>query len=516
MGIGHLLSRNSRVVIIDTGGGGGGGNTGATGGPGNTGATGVGNTGATGVGATGATGPPGATGASGAAATGATGATGVGNTGATGVGNTGATGAGGTTPGVTLVPAPTGVAATDTANIIAAEVARVAANGKAVFQPGTYVVNGPLAAVASRWEGNGTTLQANNNQPLVATSGTAGIFSGLTFDANRAGGKTGLAALLRAGDTQWKFVSCNFNNCVRNGVRSANSSGVTLSAVTQVGGGPAITVSLIDPTFIQAFGATTTLKVTLGGALGTATFQSSNDALSFLGTQTLFAQTQLGMPNGATVFAMETGILVTAAAGTYVLNTTYAFTVTGTSGNNNPNIEAQFENCTANQNGIIYATAGLIGNYPGGSYNAVAAAGTITTVSGNQLITGVGTAFLSLGLRSGDGLYVNGCTTVIDGNVLPKRFMVVAVLNDTQIIIDQSWLPEQSLAGRDYALSSGAGWYEDTSTGVINFTRLTGCFAESCATSFRFGGNSGPHLDMCSAHFYAINGFVLGTSGFAD
>jgi hypothetical protein len=271
---------------------------------------------------------------------------------------------------------------------------------------------------------------------------------------------------------------------------------------------------LLDPTFVQTFGSTTTLRVGIGGNRGTATLQSSSDAVSFLGTQTIFSSFQLGFPNGASTFTMETGVLVTAAADGFVPGTTYAFNTIG--GNNNANIEAQFENCTGNQCGVVFATAGLIGNYPGGTYNPIAAAGTVSTTSGSQLITGVGTAFLSFGLRSGDGFYVNGCTTVIDGIVVPKRFIVVAVLNNTQLVVDLGWTPEQNLAGRDYAASRGAMVYEDTSTGLINFTRLTSCFAISCATGFRFGGNSGPSCNMCSTTFYAINGAVLGTGGFAD
>jgi hypothetical protein len=492
-----------------------GGATGATGSSGVTGATGA--TGASLPGATGATGAVGATGAGATGSVGATGATGAGGsgaTGATGSGATGATGpAGSATPGVILVPPPTGVAVTDTANIVAAETARIAANGKMIFPPTMatpYAVNGPIAAVASRWEGNGTTLQAANNQPIVATSGVAGIFSGFTFDANRAGGRTGIAALLRSSDTQWRFVNCNFNNCVRNGVRSANSTNATLGAVVQVGPGPALTVSVIDPHFIQASGSTITLTVTLGGARGTATVQQAGG----LGTQIIFPQFQLGFPNGATSFAIEAGILVTAAADGFVPGTTYTFPIL--TGNDSINIEAQFENCTAAQCGTTYATAGLIGNYPNPTYNSTAAAGTVSTVLGNPLITGVGTAFLSLGLRAGDGFYVNGCTTIIDGLTVPKRFVILVVLNDTQIVVDAGWAPEQTLVGRDYAATSGAAVYEDTSTGEVNFTRLTGFFAESCVTSFIFGGNSGPHLDMCSAHLYAINGFVIGSGAFAD
>lgn len=126
MGIAHLLSRNSRVVIIDSGGGGGGpgstgatgpagspgGATGATGPPGTAGATGAGTPGATGATGVGAPGATGATGAGTPGATGATGAPGVGATGATGAGTagaTGATGAGGSVPGTGIVQSNAGV-----------------------------------------------------------------------------------------------------------------------------------------------------------------------------------------------------------------------------------------------------------------------------------------------------------------------------------------------------------------------------------------------------------------------
>lgn len=468
------------------------------------------------TGATGATGTNGATGATGSqGATGPVGPTGSGATGATGPqGPTGA-GGGGLT-GVFLVPAPTGVAATDTANWNTTANAALTADGTLLGQPGTYVINGPISiSDGMRWVGNGTTLRANNNNAIVSGAGTYQI-SGITFDANRDGGMTGIEAFLRSNDTQPRFVNCNFKNCVGDGVHAANiiTGTASLSAVTQTGPGPALSVSILDPNYFQGGGNTDfTLEIVTPGARGTARFQQSASGGGFANPQTIYPQTQLGLARSSTTFCLGTGILITANADGFLNGTTYAFTLNATQVSQN--VSAQFENCTFTNCGVTYATAGLIGSYSG-PYNATLVSGTVATSIGSQIVTGTGTNFMSLGLRSGDAFYISGCTTVVDGVTVPKRFVIAAVLNDFEIAVDSFYTPEQNLSGRDFAIARGGAVSEDYSTGLCNFTSLRSCFADGCAGPMRFGGNSGPKLDQCSILHYAITAFTLGSWGFAD
>jgi hypothetical protein len=86
------------------------------------------------------------------------------------------------------------------------------------------------------------------------------------------------------------------------------------SAVTQSGAGPAVTISSGTPYDY----ALMVVKITLGGARGTATFQYSTNGGTDWSDDILTAAT----------YALPTGVTIAFAAGTYVLNETYSWTDT--------------------------------------------------------------------------------------------------------------------------------------------------------------------------------------------
>ncbi len=549
----------NRVALGGLGGGGASGPTGPAGatgatGAGVTGATGptgptgsLGATGATGSGTTGATGPLGATGPAGV-----TGATGAGVTGATGplgatgpagtAGATGATGSGGFTPtgtGALIVtggtpstlalgagqaptggPTPTavgvrpvfnvktfgalGTGGDDTASFVAAEAARAAAGGLLYVPPPSvfYGISAPLVLNGSEWQGEpGLSLIKALGTPrsLVTLAGPNHIY-GVSFDARR----LGPYAAIELNDQDSLFDLCEFSGGTIAGLRAANTQGAAvISAITQTGPGPSITVTQLDPNYIElAGGPNYAIKITNAGPLGTATFQFAFDGVTFSGKdQTLFATTQIGYPAGAVQFVTSTGMLITATPGAFVLNTTYSFTATSSISNNNNVLVTK---CIAQNNGITYATAGLVGGYPSGTFFSTTAPGTITTVSGSQIVTGVGTNFMSMKAQDGDAMLINS-----------QRFQIAVVLDDTHIALDPQFTPQFSLAGIGFVLTSGGGYVEDVETGNQRMRRYPGSKALNSVMSARWVALGGPVSDSFTAFNYAITGVAIGTA-FAD
>lgn len=395
----------------------------------------------------------------------------------------------------------------DTAAFNAAEAARAAVGGHGWIPPATCIVSSMIAfGSGASWSGTPgvSTIKASATAPsVVSVTGSSGVYDGIIFDGHR---QTNHAVLL-LGATQYRFTGCQFNNALVHGVRKALASSETYGSVTQTGGGPSIAVSALDQYFSLPQGPNQCLKITTGGALGTATF-----AVSFFGcggtfgnNQTLFAKTQIGSP-ASTTFATGTGILLTASAGTYVLNTTYAFTASAVTNSNN---YVTYEHCQAYNDGIIYMTSGFEGDYgyptcasPGQTYNCVLAAGTIAVTSGNTIAIGTGTSFLTgmPGLLDGDMLRVSG-----------HRIMISAALSDTQLQLDNGNIPTFTVSGVDYGIAVGAGWSEDVDTGNQYGSLLEQCSAISCATGMRFSGLSGPTLVAPHIIYPAISALTIGT-----
>ncbi len=524
----------------------GAGATGATGVIGATGANGA--TGATGAGVTGATGPVGATGSSGATGAGATGATGAGTTGATGpAGTNGATGAtgpgGGFTPtgtGALIVtggtpstlalgvgqaptggPTPTaqGVrpvfnvktfgavgngVTDDTAAFVAAEAARSAAGGLIYVPPPSvfYGISAPLVLNGAEWQGEpGLSLIKALGTPrsLVTFAGACHLY-GISFDARR----LGPYAALEINDQNSVFELCEFSGGTISGLRATNiQAAAVIGSITQTGPGPAITITQLDPNYLSIGGPNIAVKVTTAGPLSIATFQFSVDGgVTYSGlNQTLFSATQIGFPNGGVEFITSTGLLISATAGAFVLNTVYSTTVTSTISNNN---NVLISDCLAQQCGTTYAVAALIASYPAGQFNPVLVPGTITTVGGSQIVTGVGTTFMSLKAQDGDALLINS-----------QRFQIAAVLDDTHIALDPRFTPAFSLTNLDYVITVSAGYSEDVETSNQRMRRYPGSKALACAMSARWVALGGPVSDSFTAFNYAVTGIAIGTA-FAD
>jgi hypothetical protein len=399
--------------------------------------------------------------------------------------------------------------ADDTAPMVAFEAARSANNGlgwlrnrygvSAELQLGGGVVWTGTASAA----GKSTVVAIGAIRSVCAVSQGAGRpnrFLSITWD----GGRLAKWGVLALSDSNSTFTTCQFLNCLVDGERaSLGSAPGVLSPVTQTGPGPALTVSLIDQVF-SLFGAPTVrLRVGVGGARGAATLQMSTDGGGTYGpAQTIFAATQIGYPGGVN-WATGTGVLVTAAADGFVGGTTYDFTSTIANSLNNVR---HFQQCIAQNCGFVYAGAGVLADYP---YNPVAAAGTVATVAGSNVVVGVGTQFLSFKARDGDGMRIVGLTNA-DGT--PQRLMITVVLSDTIVIVDGAAPPIQAVAATNaWSIAVGAGYWDDVETGNQLDTVLDHCSALNCATGIRVGGLGGLHMTNPVVLFPAINGISIGT-----
>jgi hypothetical protein len=400
----------------------------------------------------------------------------------------------------------------DAAAFVATEAARAAfPDAIGNIPPTVCVVKSQINfADEAVWYGSPghSTIRAGATMQAVVTESGYSTFVGIIFDGNRLANN----AVLRLNDTRSRFTACEFNGGLVDGVRSAMGGGpATISAVTHTGGGPAITVSQIDPYYLQLSGGNECLKITLGGALGAATFQISGTGCggSFSGTdQILSAKTQVGYPGGIGTFQTNSGLLLTATAGTYVLNDTYAFTATIA---NNQNNFSRFDHCAANHDGMTYASAGLIGQYGGPTYDSVSAPGTVTVSSGSQIVLGASTTWLTAmpGTIDGDGMWING-----PGNTLGtgKRWMVSVILDNTHLALDLNHVPQYSASGLDWAIMVGAGFSEDPSTGNQTGSVLDLCLALNCALGMRFSGLGGPTILAPFITLTAGSAITLGTA----
>lgn len=392
-------------------------------------------------------------------------------------------------------------ATNDAAAFAKAETARAAASGILLVPPKTCLTNSILTAgAAANWRGTPgvSTLKAGASMDAVASFTGASNVGGIVFSGNR----LARHAVLELGDANTVYESCQFNDALVDGIRQAMSLGpAVFGTLVHVGTGPAVTFSQPDPYLYQS-GTSPAIKITLGGALGTATFRPAADGVTFNPPdQVLFASTMIGSPQS--VIVTTTGIQVNANAGTYALNDTY--TAAGSSTQQSINDFVHYVNCSANNDGAVYTTAGFAADYAA-TYNPVAATGTVATVASSQVVTGSGTHFLSqfAGSIDGDMMRING-----------KRFMISAVASDTIIYLDNGNLPQFSGSGFDYAVAVGAAFSQDPQTGHQEGVQLSHCTASNSATGMRYTGLGGPFLDNPVIRLCAISGITIGTT-FAD
>lgn len=103
-------------------------------------------------------------------------------------------------------------------------------------------------------------------------------------------------------------------------IKAAGSVAGTLSAVVQVGTGPAVTIAGTPNGRYSGLA-----RCTLGGVLGTAQFEFTLDNFQPTFVNPTLAARRV-IPSGGTYLFQGTGVTATFAAGTYVLGTTYTFT----------------------------------------------------------------------------------------------------------------------------------------------------------------------------------------------
>ena len=396
----------------------------------------------------------------------------------------------------------------DTTAFVNTETKRAAMGGEGHVPPGTCKVSSMLTlGPGAVWIGTRgqSTIQAAGAMPAIASiTGVGTTLSGLNFDGNAAASN----CLLRLSDRKTNLTGNRFDNCLVDGLRSAANIGpATISAVSQTGSGPAIAVSALDAYSMQIAGSSVCVKITTGGALGTATFQLSTGGCAgpFSGlNQTLFAATQIGYPSNPN-FLTNTGLLLTTSGGPFVLNTTYGFTATATASANNY-LLGSANNAT--RDGTVYTSAALASGYI--SYQNVVAPGTVATVTGSPLVVGTGTTWLTAmpGTIDGDQL-------VIDNGGTFYTFLVSAILSDTQLWTDLSSPPTFTASGLPWAIGVGAGLSEDPATGNQSGTIPILWTSEFCAIGARFSGLGGPGMLGPVLHNSATTDAVFGT-GFSD
>jgi len=384
----------------------------------------------------------------------------------------------------------------DIASLEAFRTAAAAARGIG-FLRRSYGVSRPLIlSGANTWFGMASALDPAPKGAIVAlgamaapviirnTSQLANRFSRMAFRA----GRTANVALMRQGDLNGYYGQCLFLDALVDGVRSANSAAApVITAFAQFGPGPAMTIAVMDPSYLTIAGAQVIFKVLVGGARDVATgVLSVDNGVTYSPTpQVISSQTQIGYPAGVN-FGTSTGLLFTAAADGFVAGTLYAFNVANTSAINDA---AHYDKCLASDCGIVYATAAVIGGYPGPTYHAVLATGTVSTTVGSNLIRGTGTHFLSFGARDGDQWGIEG-NTKPDGTF--EWLQNSVVITDTIAYAAKG--AQRTLANVPFVCAVGAGFWEDVCAGSQNDTIWTQPTANQCAIGYRVGGLSGGDL----------------------
>lgn len=360
-----------------------------------------------------------------------------------------------------------------------------ASGARAVYAIGRPIVSSGNVMIGDAMLGasTGPKLYALQSMPQMLTLAGRSVISGLTFDGN----SLAVDAVAGRGCGRSRLELCNFTGGIRNGFRLAVSPAAAgVGAVTQAGPGPSIVVTQPDLTFAQYATGTKYMRVKVGGALETATYEWSQDAATYFGSFTLHAQTQIPFLNGS-VFYSDSGLRAICQAGVYQVGTVYSFPFTspGVSAND----RVHLIDCEASNNGIVYATAGLYARYA--SVTRVASGGTAAVVSGSNIATGTGTSWLATLARDGDAITIVGAHFALPAPYVgtTDTTMIVCVLGDGQLVLDQT--AGASVSGVDWAIGSGAGFRIDPG---------------------QAHGNN-PHLDHCEAHFNPIGYVDQGLTG---
>lgn len=162
-----------------------------------------------------------------------------------------------------------------------------------------------------------------------------------------------------------------------------------------------------------------------------------------------------------------------------------------------------FDGCSALSNGQVYCTPGLVETYTGRCGKLLPAAGTVSCKKGDVLVTGTGTAFTRMGIRSphyGDFIRIG---TGDDSQFL----QIESLVSDTQLKVGVRRTPTKSLERQDFAIAVGNGYTE--ALGVDNnHNRLSGgLWRSNAGAAMQIGGLYGPlieHPQIDNIGFYGI------------
>jgi hypothetical protein len=150
-----------------------------------------------------------------------------------------------------------------------------------------------------------------------------------------------------------------------------------------------------------------------------------------------------------------------------------------------------FDGCSAVSNGRIYCKPALSATYSGYCGELMSAAGTVSCTKGSTIVTGIGTAFTTMGIRNtyfGDFIRVG---TGTDSQYL----QIDSVDSDTQLRVGERRTPTLSLSGQEFAVAVGNG-YTEALHADNNFNHLTGgLWRSNAGAAMQIGGLYGPLID---------------------
>jgi len=163
-----------------------------------------------------------------------------------------------------------------------------------------------------------------------------------------------------------------------------------------------------------------------------------------------------------------------------------------------------FDGCSAVSNGRIYCKPALSATYSGYCGELMSAAGTVSCTKGSTIVTGIGTAFTTMGIRNtyfGDFIRVG---TGTDSQYL----QIDSVDSDTQLRVGERRTPTLSLSGQEFAVAVGNGYMEALHADN-NFNHLTGgLWRSNAGAAMQIGGLYGPLIDhpqIDTIGFYGIS-----------
>jgi hypothetical protein len=262
-----------------------------------------------------------------------------------------------------------------------------------------------------------------------------------------------------------------------------------------------MTVSQPDGTLSQFANGTKYLRVKAGGA----TWELSQDGVSFSGTYSLATTLQIPFVNGAFVYS-DSGLRCAFSGTGWVAGTVYqfAFSTPGVNANN----RVFCVDTEASGNGRVWATSGLSSSYVNFTGILQTASGTVSTTNGSSRITFSGAQSLSTLARDGDMLYIPGAHFASPQGGTSDMTMVCCVLSDNEAEVDLQ--AGATLSGAQYAWGSGAGFRTDPGQSHANRPRYDQCYATGNPVGYVDQGLVGGIYTSCywggNSHAGRVNG----------